>query len=153
MPTIELNIPPVTPQYREHLMRQGKSSEFIEAAWKYGHSCDMRRSEQAAQAILDYCHDQGYVMPLTFEQWHDGNIVARNEIGLRFLVIGSWTGSRYILRGILKKRRGSKSFKYSFNGQAGTGAIQVVHIAEQDAAHFPQFEEISKEYDQLLHTC
>jgi hypothetical protein len=141
---IEIKIPPIPKEYADKFPNRDES--FITALWNLNIATRAKTEAPTGQAILNYCHQQGYTKPLEFVQWYNGNVVANDQHRTRFLVVGSWTGAKYVLRSILKKRQGAKSFQYSLNGQAGNGAIQVAYIAEEDSVHFPQIEEIEKNY-------
>lgn len=80
-------------------------------------------------AIVDYC-SKHYGLNLTPS---DGRHDAEDEKGRRVVIVGSWIhGLGYLLRGIVRERTKGKPFTWLGNGQASTGAVQVVHIGERD---------------------
>ncbi len=137
---MQLNIPPMTAEYRDRLKLYGHGEEYAQAAWDCKHAVDQLWSDAAGQHILDECHRKGYLKkPLKFKMWFDGYVVGQTPDGNRYIVIGSYGPyKRFILNGICKNSRKGCAMQYSFNGQAGRGSKQVAHIAEQDFVEFPE---------------
>lgn len=71
------------------------------------------------------------------------DIVATDDKGNTYILVGSWHDCRFICNGLLKKRKGCRA-RYFINGQASTGTIQVEHYGEQLQIAYPEIMPILK---------
>ncbi len=104
-----------------------------------------RSSAEAGQEICNWVSNRNNVA-LTFQRWHDGDIVAVNAKGKRYAITGSWVNPGFILRGVIKEKRNGKGFNWLINGQANRNAEQVAHYTEMESVSFPEFEPIIAAY-------
>ena len=93
-----------------------------------------RFTNKKKKKILNYCHTKNYTKStLIFDKWCHENIIARDSRGFRYVVVGSMSPTKYVLRGVVRERRRNHAFTWQINGQSSTGSIQVAHIGESDS--------------------
>lgn len=69
-------------------------------------------------------------------------IVATDDKGTTYFLVGSWWDCRFVCRGLLKRRKGVNRASYLINGQSCKGTIQVEHYGEQLQIRYPEIQEI-----------
>jgi hypothetical protein len=133
--TIALNNIPTEAQAK-HWAACGYSPEAMQHLARFESMLNQQKTKETADVILDYVHNKSYTKErLTFKQWFVNCIVCRNKKGKEHVIIGSFWGGRYVLRGIVKRQSPGRRFTWLSNGQANMGASQVAHIGENDEAN------------------
>lgn len=93
-----------------------------------------------AQDVLDVIGER-HKIKLTLRKY--GETIAATDGKHTYYLIGSWFGSFFLCRGLVKGRKGAKH-TFLINGQANTGTVQVEHYAELMRIDYPEIQAIIK---------
>lgn len=140
METITRSLPkPIVPQkgYEEPL--KDYTPEQKEAIYLWRAIPDYRRNVLSHDVLKVI--NQRHNLKLSVWEVHGDTIVATDGKHSYYL-LGSWLDCRFICRGLLKGRKGSKH-RFLCNGQASTGTIQVEHYGEQLQITYPDLQSIN----------
>ncbi len=121
-----------------------EQDQAIVAQYQRLHS--YRYSREVCERIVKHVSEK-HNLSLSFLSLFNDGIVCRDSSRRFYYIIGDWSSDRYFARGVIRKRSNARASKYLFNGQAGTGSIQVAHDGESDPIMFPEITELKAAYE------
>lgn len=136
---------------RERLSQLGYGPNAIHVIAQFSKVMSLHSSVEVGQQIVVYINNL-LGCDLAFVQWRNSTLYAKDSKSKRYAVVGFWDHEQYNILGIIRQRSIGGNWGFLCNGQAGKGAVQVVHYGSEAAVKviFAEFEQVASDYYDLL---
>lgn len=134
-----------------HWRKLGYEDAVFETMHRYSDLVAFSDSEEGGKFILSALANHfPRNRTITFRRWMGGNIVAADNKGFSYVVVGSNHRGHYTPRTILRNARKGRRMDWEINGSPGVNALLLREFPETTRIPYPDAEAIIREYNEVI---